>query len=282
MSRVPGHTGYMGEPDFQRSTTGNAEPGGKPQRTVQSVARAAQLLKALARFSRPTSLSDLARRVDLSKPATYNLLKTLEVDGLVSKDAEARYQLSWGMYELGSAVMRSVELTRLSRFHLDRLAAGTNTAVLLGILDNDNVLYLDRGQSSATFGMVANTGRRSSLHATASGKVLLANQDEAYKREYIDRGLKAYTSNTITDEAALLDELAKTERRGYATCWEEREVGLASLAVALRNHAGTVQAALTVAAPSSRLNQRHISEFLVPLQREAEAISAKLGWTPPS
>ena len=261
------------------SPAGNVEADAKSQRTVQSVARAAHLLKTLGRFSRPTSLSDLARRVQLSKPATYNLLKTLEIEGLVSKDEEARYQLSWGTYELGSAVVRSVELTKLSRFHLDRLAAQTKAAVLLGILDDDNVLYLDRGQTSSTFGMVANTGRRSSLHATASGKVLLANQNEDYKQGYISRGLKAYTSNTITDEKILLDELTKIARRGYSTCWEEREVGLSSLSVALRNHEGSVQAALTLAAPSSRLSPRHISEFLVPLQHEAEAISAKLGWT---
>ncbi|VXB65492.1 IclR family transcriptional regulator [Arthrobacter sp. 9V] len=247
---------------------------------MQSVARAAHLLKALGRFSRPTSLSDLARRVELSKPATYNLLKTLEVEGLVSKDADARYQLSWGIYELGSAVVRSIELTKLSRFHLDRLATETNAAVLLGILDDDNVLYLDRGQTSSTFGMVANSGRRSSLHATASGKVLLANQAEDYVHGYISRGLKAYTSNTITDYETLREELGKIARRGYATCWEEREVGLSSLSVALRNYSGSVQASLTVAAPSNRLNTRNLSRFLVPLQREAEAISVKLGWTP--
>lgn len=260
--------------------TKSTEAQGKMQRTVQSVARAAQLLKILGHFSRPTSLSDLARRVGLSKSATYNLLKTLEVEGLVSKDHDARYQLSWGTYELGSAVVRSVELTKLSRFHLDRLAAETNAAVLLGILDDDNILYLDRGQTNSTFGMVANIGRRSSLHATASGKVLLANQDEEYKQGYISRGLKSYTSNTITDEAILLGELARIARRGYATCWEEREVGLSSLSVALRNHEGNVQAALTVAAPSNRLNSRNLSHFLVPMQREAMAISAKLGWNP--
>lgn len=270
----------MKETAPRSSAVGSVEPDVKPPRTVQSVARAAQLLKILGRFSRPTSLSDLARRVELSKPATYNLLKTLEVEGLVSKDEDARYQLSWGTYELGSVVVRSVELTKLARFHLDRLAAETNAAALLGILDDDNVLYLDRGQTSSTFGMVANTGRRSSLHATASGKVLLAHQDEEYKAGYISRGLKAYTSNTITDEPSLHIELEKVVRRGYATCWEEREIGLSSVSVALRNSGGDVQAALTVAAPSSRLNPRNLTRFLVPLQYEAAAISAKLGWNP--
>lgn len=72
----------------------------------------------------------------------------------------------------------------------------------------------------------------------------------------------------------------KKPERGYATCGEEREVGLSSLSVAVRNYSGSVQASLTVAAPSNRLNPLNHSRFLVPPQREAEAISVKLGWTP--
>lgn len=261
-----------------------APEAGQPKapRTVQSVTRAAQLLKSLGRFSRPTSLSDLSRRVGLSKPATYNLLRTLEIEGLISKDVDARYQLSWGTYELGSAVLRSTNLTKLARFHLDRLANETGEAVLLGILDNETVLYLDRGQANVTFGMVANTGRRSALHSTASGKVLLANQPQEYIQEYLQRGLKAFTSNTITDPAVLLEDLETTARRDYSPCWEERELGLSSISVPVRNHSGKVQAAMTVAAPSSRLNRRTLSRYLAPLQHEAVAVSLKLGWESPS
>ncbi|WP_442213780.1 IclR family transcriptional regulator [Specibacter sp. RAF43] len=252
----------------------------KAPRTVQSVARASQLLKALGRLSRPTSLSDLSRRVNLSKPATYNLLKTLEVEGLISKDAQARYQLSWGMYELGTAVVRSVDLTRLARFHLDRLAKETGQAVLLGILDEESVLYLDRGQSDSAFSMTANTGRRSPLHSNASGKVLLAGESPEYVAAVLGKGLKAYTSRTITGAEELRSVLQKVNSRGYATCWEERELGLSSISVPVRNHTGAVQAAMTIAAPSNRLNSTTLSKFLFPLQKEAAAISEKMGWFP--
>jgi DNA-binding IclR family transcriptional regulator len=272
------HTGFVDKKPSVDPPPSPAVEAEKAPRTVQSVSRAARLLKALGKSSGPMSLSELSRKVDLSKPATYNLLKTLEIGGLIAKDPDTRYRLSWGIYELGSAVVRSMDLTRLARFHLDRLAKQTGEAVLLGILDDGTTLYLDRGQADATFGMVANIGRRSALHSNASGKVLLAGQSPDYIRAFLDKGLKAFTSNTITDPAALLAELDKVGRRGYATCWQEREVGLSSISVPLRNHNDKIQAAMTIAAPTSRLNSRTLSQFLVPLQEEAAAVSTKLGW----
>ena len=149
-------------------------------RVVRSVVHASALLKALQRTGTPTTLSDLARKVGLSKPATHTLLRTLELSGFVVRDDNARYQLGWGLYELGSSVARSTELTGVARMHLDRLAELTGEAVLLGILDNATVLYLDRDQAGEPFSMVANIGRRSPLHTNASGKVLLAHQSSRY------------------------------------------------------------------------------------------------------
>ena len=76
-------------------------------------------------------MSDVARRVNLSKTATYHLLRTLELEKFVAKDAGSRYRLSWGVYELGSSVIRSIDLTRVARVHVDNLAEETG--------DNDNV-----------------------------------------------------------------------------------------------------------------------------------------------
>ena len=245
-------------------------------RTVQSVARAAQLLKALGRLTRPASLSELARKVGLSKPTAYNLLKTLESEGLISKSSDAKYTLDWGLYELGATVATSVELARVSRFHLDRLAEITGEAALLGILDGESVLYLDRGQGSDAFSMVANVGRRSALHSTASGKILLANRESDFIQAFLKRKLKAFTSKTITDPAQLRAELTTAARRGYAICWEEQEIGLSSISVPLRDGSGLVQAAMTIAAPSNRLNGTTLSHYLVALQTEASGAEKRL------
>ncbi|HEY9470147.1 MAG TPA: IclR family transcriptional regulator [Propionibacteriaceae bacterium] len=244
-------------------------------RVVQSVVHASGLLKALHKAGRPSTLSDLARKIGLSKPATYALLKTLEVSGLITRDAAARYQLSWGLYELGSAVIRPLELARIARLPLDNLARTTGEAVLLGILDNSGVLYLDRGQDNASFTMVANTGRRSPLHTNASGKVLLAYQDPGYIDAVASAPLHATTSLTITDANTLKQELTRVRERGYATCGQEQEIGLSSIAVPVFNRRKTV-AALAVAGPTTRLSPGALPGILAALQAASTNISRQL------
>ena len=259
-------------------TTANTVPRrvSDTPRIVQSVVHASGLLKALQKAGRPATLSDLARKIGLSKPATHALLKTLELDGLIAKDNSARYQLSWGLYELGSAVSRSLSLTKVARMQLDRLAEATGEAVLLGILDNRSVLYLDRGQLAESFRMVANIGRRSPLHTTASGKVLLAGQDEAYLDALLADRLSPTTSKTITDPAKLRAELDLVRRCGYALCRQEQEIGLSSIAVPVRDRAGVVLAAIAIAGPTNRIEAAAQPRLFVALRACATEISGQL------
>ena len=86
----------------------------KTTRVVNSVQHAARILRILGGAADPLSMSDVARRVNLSKTATYHLLKTLELEKFVAKDSGARYRLSWGVYELGSSVIRSIDLRQVA------------------------------------------------------------------------------------------------------------------------------------------------------------------------
>lgn len=248
----------------------------KEPRIVHSVVHASALLKALHRVGSPATLSDLARKVGLSKPATHTLLKTLELSGLVVRDSTSRYQLGWGLYELGSSVARSLKLTRIARIHLDHLAELSGEAVLLGILDNTSVLYLDRGQAGEPFSMVANIGRRSPLHTTASGKVLLAYQNSQYVNMVAKESLVPVTTRTITDPQSLISELGRIRERGYATCWQEHEIGLVSIAVPIFGAAHSVQAALAIAGPTERLDPSELRRLLAALKATASTISRQL------
>lgn len=250
-----------------------AVPGGP--RIVQSVSHAAALLKALHGLGKSATLSDLARRTGLSKPATYALLKTLELDGLIERDPTARYRLSWGLYELGSAVANSLDITKAARLRIDRLATVTGEAVLLGILDHASVLYLDRGEVHQSFTMVANIGRRSPLHTNATGKVLLAYQPEDYVADFLHGRLTPTTSLTITDPDQLSAELARVRQRGYALCQQEQEIGLSSIAVPIFGRSGIV-AALTIAGPTSRVSGEKLPGLLSALRASADEVATQL------
>jgi DNA-binding IclR family transcriptional regulator len=254
----------------------------KPSRTIQSVDHAADVLQALSGSRDALGVSDLARQTGLSKTTVHHLLATLEARRLVMRDSmSARYRLGWGLYELGSSVVRNVDLSRVARPFLDRLAAETEESVLLGILDDDSVLYLDRGEAPQGLRMNANAGRRGPLHATASGKVLLAfARDQSLIERILGQPLAAFTKTTVTDPTKLRHELATVRQMGFAVCWQEREVGLCSVAVPIHNYTGAVVGSLAVAGPASRLTTQSLPAHLVPLQAARRDIELHMGARP--
>jgi DNA-binding IclR family transcriptional regulator len=247
-------------------------------RRIQSVDHAIDVLQVLNEAPDGMGVSAIAQRVGLSKATVHHLLGTLESRRFVVRDPmAAHYRLSWGLYELGSAVVRSVELTRVARQYLDRLALGTGASVLLGLLDGDSVLYLDRGEAPSGLRVVANAGRRCALHSTASGKVLLAfARDPHLLQRVVTRPLTRFTGTTITDPNRLRRELAQVRWQGYATCWQEAEVDFCSLAVPLRDESGAVIASLAIAGPSAGLNAGTVPKSLMLLRAAAQTIGAQL------
>ncbi|HEY9478175.1 MAG TPA: IclR family transcriptional regulator [Microbacteriaceae bacterium] len=243
---------------------------------------AIDVLQVLTEAPRGLGVSAIAQRVGLSKATVHHLLGTLESRRFVVRDPmAAQYRLSWGVYELGAAVVRSVDLTRVARQYLDQLAVRTGESVLLGLLDGDSVLYLDRGEAPSGFRVVANAGRRCALHSTASGKVLLAfSQDPRLLQRIVTHPLAKLTPATITDPDLLRRELATVRWQGYATCWQEEEVNFCSLAVPVRDSSGAVIASLAIAGPSMGLNAHTVPKRLILLRTAAELIGAHVTGRP--
>lgn len=260
-------------------------------RRVKAVDHAIDVLDVIAKADRPLGVSEIARKAGLSKATTHHMLATLETRRFVMREPDsASYRLSWALYELGSNVVRNVNLSRVARPYLDRLAAHTGESTLLGILDENSVLYLDRGEAPGGLRMSADAGRRGPLHATASGKVLLAfatdgevifPSDSDLSEAPVGGPLAKFTRTTVTNQAALRRQLAQVRTRGYATCWQEREVGLCSVSVPLRDYTGKVVGSLTVAGPASRMNPRTYLAHLPPLRAAAHRIELHLGGAKP-
>lgn len=256
-----------------------AEPDQRSRR-VKAVDHAVDVLQILGAADHGLGVSDIARRSGMSKTAVYHLLCTLETRRFVARDLDSgAYRLDWALYELGSNVVHSVELTRIARHYLDQLAAQTAEFVLLGILEGESVLYLDRGEASSSFRVTANTGRRFPLHSTATGKVLLAFcADNELIERTLGGPLPKTTSATITDPEMMRREIAQVRRRGFATCWQEGEVGLCSIAMPVHDHRSRVVAALTIVGMSARLNYGTTQQHLIPLRSAVRAIESRLGY----
>jgi len=249
---------------------------------LSSVRNAARLLKVFLSRETELGVSELARRLDLGKSTVHRLLTTLAGEGLIEQDrASGGYRLGLVVFELGEAVRVHLDLHVAAGPVLASLRDQTRESSQVGVLDGHEVVYVDRLESSQSLRLFTETGRRVPVHCTSSGKVLLAHLPDARLRELLERApLPALTPRTLTEPAALLAELTRVRRRGWAEAVDEREIGIASVAAPVRDATGQVVAAISIGAPTVRLGaarRRHLGGVVV---EAGEAVSRRLGWSP--
>lgn len=249
--------------------------------TLSTVRNAARLLKAFLTREESIGVSELSRRLRLGKSNVHRLLSTLVAEGLLEQDPRTGgYRLGLAMFELGEAVKVRLDIHAAAGPVLAHVRAQTGESVQIGVLDGDEVVYVDRLESAHSLRLFTETGRRVPAHCTSSGKVLLAHLPEADREAFLARPLPRLTPQTIVDPAALRDELATVRVRGWADAVNEREIGVASLAAPIRDIRGCVVAALSIGAPVARFGAAARRRYASMLTEGGEAVSRRLGWSP--
>jgi DNA-binding IclR family transcriptional regulator len=216
-------------------------------------------------------------------PSTvHRILDTLKYGGYVEQNPNnQKYQLGLKLIELGMAKINQIDLVKEAGPFLKELAKNCNETVHLAILEDINVLYLAKEESSQTIRMISYVGKRAPLHCTGLGKVLLANLPLQDRDKIIDRiELSRLTKNTITDKIKLCEELDMIKEKGFALDEEENENDVRCIAAPIRDYKGKVIAAISVSSPVYRLNkikQDYIKEALI---NASQDISSCIGFIP--
>ncbi len=248
-------------------------------RYVRSVDRAIDVIAAVARGGAPMSLGDIVRAVSAPKSTTLNIVRTLVRRGLLEIDeATKKYRVGRLLLALVGSARETVDLARLARPHLNALARATGESVLLGVLEGDELVYLEKVDSSQPIQYVAQAGTRRPLHCTSGGKLCLAMQPTAAWDSYIERvGLRSYTPKTITKPAELRRELQRIRERGYAVSEGEFIPDLIGVSAPVFEGEGrTFVGLLTVPAPAFRM-RRNQSGVVAALRSEAASLTRELG-----
>ena len=246
----------------------------RPLTGTRAVVRAVSVLKALGRSANPYGVTELGTATGLSKATVFRLLGALENEGLVARDGDSgAYRLGPEMISLGASALSTTDLREVAHHELLRLTAESGETSTLEVLAGHDVLVVDEVQGRFLFSATPEIGRRWPIHATSTGKVLLAFADT---RPVLPR-LTKYAPRTIATRPELERELARVKQRGYAYAVEELEAGLVALAAPIRNHFGFVAAALSINGPVSRLTPKRRRELLTKLCGAATRVSRRLG-----
>ena len=253
----------------------------KARTPLSSVANALRLLKAFSDAQYEIGISDLAKQLGLAKSTVHRLAATLVSEGMLEQNAQdGKYRLGLTMFELGALVRRKMDVTAEAKPYLKSLAEKTGETLHLAVLDHQAVLYINIIESQRAIRMGYKIGTRAPLHCTAVGKVLTAYQSEDTIDAAIAHGLPDCTANTITDAADFRRELDAVRARGYAIENEEIEVGLRSIAAAVRSYSGQVVAAIGIAGPAHRMTRKVLLSYAGDLLEAADAVSLRLGYQP--
>lgn len=237
-------------------------------------------MRALAGEVPELGLGELAAELGLRKSTAHRLVKVLEEERFVEKSASGvKYRLGSRLIELGRAAVSRLDLYALAQPHLHELVAATGETAHLAVLRDGEVVSVTNVESRQTVRTPATVGTRSPAHCTSLGKAMLANLPATQIDEFLrQRRLKAYTPKTITLPARFREELGLIKARGYAVDDEEREEGLRCIGAPVRDHAGAVVAAVSIAGPSYRIKAERTKALAVPVLRAAARISAALGF----
>jgi IclR family transcriptional regulator, acetate operon repressor len=244
---------------------------------VQSVDRAVSILELLGRQVE-AGATEIASELGVHKSTASRLAAALELRGFIEQSEErGKYRLGRGLIRLAGTAAVRLDLFEQSRPVCEQLAAQLAQTVHLAVLDDNATINIDQALGPTAVTTPSWLGRHMPVHATSSGKVLLAHLPEDDLGSRLVGPLPRYTPRTITDLSVLRAQLDQARADGCAYSVAELDTGLNAVAAPIFTSRGQVGAALSVSGPSSRLNEQRLREISPAVRAAAETIATRLG-----
>lgn len=245
--------------------------------TILTLSKALTVIDELAQSHGPVGISELSRRLGLSKNQIFRVVKTLEQFGYIHQ-VDDKYALGLRFLELGRHILNESDLVQTAIPHLNEVRNATGECVCLFMLDGREAVCIALREGLGLVNITARVGYRYLLHAGAAPKAILANQPAAFVRTVlVDHGLPAYTPHTITDDVELQRALEEIRRRGFALSNEDMLIHAFEVAVPIYDRDDQVRAALSVTGPVDRFGPEKRIAALRVIADVCDRISVSLG-----
>jgi IclR family transcriptional regulator, acetate operon repressor len=224
-------------------------------------------------------VSEVARRLRLSKAVVHRILRTLHGRGLVVTDPQTRgYRLGPAAAAVGARALRDSDLREAAMPVIRDLARRTGETTTLSALTPGGRVYLDQVPSHQEVKQTVELGRRFPLHAGSSSKCILAFLPEHRREAVITGELTVLTDRTVVDRDKLRATLAMIRREGFTWSTGERQVGAGSIAVPVFSVDGEVVGAISVCGPLPRFDADAREKYIPMIVTAGNEVSCALGW----
>lgn len=248
---------------------------------VKSAERVADILELVGASAEPIGAGSIASSLELPRSSVYGLLYTLQHKQLLERDGSGRYSLGSRLLALANSSRQRFNIGRLARPPMQQLARELQVTCNLGVLDGHNIVYVEKVQDySQPVRLETYVGAAMPAHATAMGKVLVAEMSDTDRQKWLEsHEFTPMTARTHGSVEQFRQDLDRYEEVRYAVDHEEFSEGVTCVASAVRDFNDQVVAAVSLTEITSRLTAAGYTEETLGamIQDTAAAISARLG-----
>jgi IclR family acetate operon transcriptional repressor len=238
--------------------------------------KAVKVLDVFSRSDAPLRFIDLAERSGVPKSTLHRILATLVDSRLLEFDQQSRtYRLGLRLVTWAHNAWQGLDIRNVAAEEMKRLGELTNETVHLAILDGNQIVYVDKQESSQKVRMYSAVGKIGPVHCTAVGKAIAAFLAPDEQKALVDAlTFDRYTENTITQPARFLEELEGIRTSGYARDESEHEDEIRCIAAPVLDRGGTSVASISISAPAYRITDEKIGKWLPLLLESTRRVSA--------
>ena len=248
-----------------------------------AVERALAMLEAVSLESEGLSNADISRKLQIPKSSASYILRTLEKQGYVNRDAgTGKYRVGLKILSLSRGALSGIDVREVALPIMRHLTEKTSLTCHLAILDGPDAVYIEKVEAPGFIRMDTWVGRRMRVHATSVGKALVAHiPQEQLEKIVAERGMERRTAKTITTLPRLLKSLEKVREHGYAVDDEENNLGARCLGAPIFNQDGKIEASLGLSGTVNQVNPHTMPRIIEHLKDAARHVSMQLGYRAP-
>jgi DNA-binding IclR family transcriptional regulator len=247
---------------------------------VQAVERALDVLDCFDFHNREQSLTKICRRTGLNKSTALRLTSNLVARKYLSlDDSTGLYSLGMRLFSLGSVVFSSFSLRQAASGHMTRLQQETSATVLLGVLIDRQLVYLDKRDGEGTVRISSEIGWRRAPHFGMLGMVLMSSLPDTLVDTLLNEyPLEPITKDTITDPVRFKERLAQIAKDGYIVEYGEAVEGVIGVAAPVFDYSRTVVAAIGVAVLAAQHDRASVKAVIQSVCAAVKGVSSELGY----
>ena len=246
---------------------------------VGVIGKVLRILELLNHSPNGLQLREIATKTEINKSTAHRFLSHLEAEGYLFRDEVGTYMLGVRLARLGTGVGFQAMLCRICRPILESLRSVTDETVNLAVLDGAQIVYLDVLESQNTFRLASPVGMRRPAVCTSLGKAIIANLEDAWRKEEILSSIQAEpsTARRAGRISKLRKELGQICEQGFSLDDEESVTGARCVGAAVFGADDIVVAGISVSAPVVRMTRARLPFFSTEVCKAAREISRRLG-----